>query len=252
MRFQYLTDAQYLSNGKTFAGASSKDCAESLASIGKGNSPVPVHADLTGLDPEGRYRYRFLAANKYGESPGAAVLFGAPLLTIKPALPVLYAEATLRAACRALRPRHQLPLRVRPDRSLWPEHARQSDLGRARIGRRLRRPQRPRRRPDLPLPHRRRKRGEDGRGPRPDAHHPGSPPGRILPEQRIPQRPLGQPARLPRLRAHHPRGDQRPHSLRRRHRRHRRRRLQQLAGDPARSGRGGEALLLHRRHPAGL
>jgi len=96
-QFEYLPDAQYIANGKTFAAASSTPCAESLAAIGKGSSPVAVHAELTGLDPEARYRFRLLAANKYGESLGKAGLFGAPVITTKPALPILYHEATLRA-----------------------------------------------------------------------------------------------------------------------------------------------------------
>ena len=95
--FEYLTDAQYLSNGQTFAGAGSQPCAESLAEIGKGTGAVPVHAAIGGLDPEARYRFRLLAKNKYGESIGKAGLFGPPLLTSKSALPILFDEATLRA-----------------------------------------------------------------------------------------------------------------------------------------------------------
>ena len=96
-RFEYLSDAQYLSNGKTFAGATAKPCAESLAEIGKGAGAVPVHAEIGGLDPEGRYRCRLVAKNKYGESKGEACLFGPPLLTTEPAQPISYTEATLRA-----------------------------------------------------------------------------------------------------------------------------------------------------------
>ncbi len=99
-RFEYLTDAQYLSNGKTFAGADEAPCVPGLVEIGKGNAPVPVHANVSGLDPEGRYRFRLVAANKFGQSPpdeGGGALFGPPVLTTKTALPVLYTEATLRA-----------------------------------------------------------------------------------------------------------------------------------------------------------
>jgi hypothetical protein len=95
--FEYLLDSQYLSNGKTFAGATSVACAESLASIGKGSKAVAVHADIAGLDPEGRYRFRLVAENKYGPSEAEASLFGPPVLTTQSALPVLYDEATLRA-----------------------------------------------------------------------------------------------------------------------------------------------------------
>jgi len=96
-KFEYLSDAQYLANGKTFAGAGSKPCAESSAAIGHGSAPVAVHAALSGLDPAGRYRFRLFAKNKYGESRGAVGLFGPPVITTKAALPVLYEEATLRA-----------------------------------------------------------------------------------------------------------------------------------------------------------
>ena len=95
--FKYLSESQYLSNGETFAGASLAPCVPGLAEIGKGSAPVAVHADIAGLDPDGRYRFVLVAANKYGESSGEAGLFGAPLITAKPALPVLYREATLRA-----------------------------------------------------------------------------------------------------------------------------------------------------------
>jgi Tol biopolymer transport system component len=48
-------------------------CAESPATIGEGNSPVPVHADLSGLEPNGHsYTFRFVAVNANGfeESSG--------------------------------------------------------------------------------------------------------------------------------------------------------------------------------------
>ncbi|MDX6602509.1 MAG: hypothetical protein QOF13_1711 [Solirubrobacterales bacterium] len=96
-RFEYLPETQYETNGKTFAGADSKACAESPAAIGKGSDPAAVHADLSGLDPEARYRFRLLAKNEYGEGEGKAGLFGSPLLTTKPAQPVSYTEATLHA-----------------------------------------------------------------------------------------------------------------------------------------------------------
>jgi streptogramin lyase len=100
-KFEYLTDAEYKHNieeeDPAFAGATPEACAESLEAIGKGNAPVPVHVALSSLDPEVRYRFRLLARNKYGESEGKAWLFGRPVVMPKPALPVLYDEATLRA-----------------------------------------------------------------------------------------------------------------------------------------------------------
>ncbi len=96
--FEYLTEAQYLVNGKIFTGAISVPCIESSGEIGKGTSPVSVHAEISGLDPEGRYRFRLVAANKYGTAEGKAWLFGPPLLSTSKALPVLYDEAILNAA----------------------------------------------------------------------------------------------------------------------------------------------------------
>jgi len=95
-RFEYLTDAQYLSNGKTFTGAASKDCAETPVQIGSGEGAVPVHADVEGLDPDGRYRFRLLAKSEYGKGAGDAILFGPPVLDLQPPT-VLYDEAVLHA-----------------------------------------------------------------------------------------------------------------------------------------------------------
>lgn len=50
--FEYGTTTAY---GKTVP------CVESEAEIGSGESPVPVHADLTGLNPETTYRFRLAA-----------------------------------------------------------------------------------------------------------------------------------------------------------------------------------------------
>lgn len=96
--FLFLSDTQYITNKKTFAGASSEECAESTGEIGTGTGAVAVHADLSGLDPQVRYRFLLVAKNLYGESgdgdePG---LFGQPVIGAKSALPVLYDEATLR------------------------------------------------------------------------------------------------------------------------------------------------------------
>jgi DNA-binding beta-propeller fold protein YncE len=100
-RFEYLSEAEYEQNEEDedplFEGAEEADCAESLAAIGKGSTPVPVHAEISGLDPEGRYRFRLAAENKYGPSLGQAALFGPPVIETKTALPILYDEATLRA-----------------------------------------------------------------------------------------------------------------------------------------------------------
>jgi hypothetical protein len=95
-RFQYLADSQYLANGETFAGAASLPCEESLAAIGEGDQPAPVHARLGGLDPGGRYRFRLVAENRFGAADGEPLLFGPPLASTEPAQPIFYNEATLR------------------------------------------------------------------------------------------------------------------------------------------------------------
>ncbi len=93
--FEYVDDAAFEANG--FAGAGSQACAESLESIGSGSAPVAVHVDVSGLNP-GRYHYRLTAENKYGVGLGQARAFGPVVVTTKPASPVLFTEATLRAA----------------------------------------------------------------------------------------------------------------------------------------------------------
>ncbi len=95
-KFEYLTEAEYQTNGETFSGAEVKACAESPAEIGKGNEAVPVHAQVEGL-AETVYRFRLVANNAGGSSEGEAVLFGAPQVEALSPLPILYHEATLRA-----------------------------------------------------------------------------------------------------------------------------------------------------------
>jgi len=98
-RFEYLTDAEQMANVQAedppFQGATPVPCDPSAGEIEPVGEAVPVTAEIAGLDPEVRYRYRLLAENEFG-SNAAEGLFGPPLLTPKPALPVLYDEATLR------------------------------------------------------------------------------------------------------------------------------------------------------------
>jgi hypothetical protein len=98
--FEYLEDTTYQANlaaeDPAFAGASTVTCAENFAEVGKGGEGVAVHADVGGLVPEGRYRFRLLAANQFGSSEGDAALFGPPIVTAKSPQPILYEEATLR------------------------------------------------------------------------------------------------------------------------------------------------------------
>jgi hypothetical protein len=94
--FEYLTDEDYLTNGKTFAGAISMPCFESSEEIGHGNSPVAVHAPIAGITLGARYRFRLAAHNKYGDGIGVAGIFGPPAIVPLATQPILHAEATLR------------------------------------------------------------------------------------------------------------------------------------------------------------
>jgi hypothetical protein len=104
-RFEYLLESDYEKNleeeERGFEGAEEAACEDPNATeIGDGNATVPVHADLSGLDPVGRYRFRLLAANEFGECEECQKevgLFGPPVVETKSALPILYDEATLRA-----------------------------------------------------------------------------------------------------------------------------------------------------------
>jgi hypothetical protein len=97
--FAYTTESDYEANH--FGGSEAKEapCMPDVEEIGKGSSPVAVHADVSGLDSEGRYRFLLVAANEYGSTgeEGEPGVFGVPAVSVEPALPVLYTEATLRA-----------------------------------------------------------------------------------------------------------------------------------------------------------
>jgi hypothetical protein len=73
--FEYLTLADFLANGETFAGA--KSTPES-ASIGADNLSHPVSANVTGLQLGAAYRFRVVATNSespLGGTPGPATSF---------------------------------------------------------------------------------------------------------------------------------------------------------------------------------
>jgi hypothetical protein len=100
-QFEYLGEVEYLQNledeDPAFEGADEKGCAESSGEIGKGTKPVAVHATLSGLDPDGRYRFRLLAENEYGASGGTVGIFGPPLLVTEAPRPISYTEVIARA-----------------------------------------------------------------------------------------------------------------------------------------------------------
>jgi hypothetical protein len=64
--------------GETATYGQSVPCAESPAEIGTGNDPVPVHADLSALDPLAVYHFRLVAKNSFGTTKGADFIFGPP------------------------------------------------------------------------------------------------------------------------------------------------------------------------------
>ncbi len=86
--------------GATTAYGSSTPCTESPASIGSGESPVAVHANLSGLAFEATYHYRLVASNASGTLQGADRTFETayPAIEAERAMSVGLEEATLTAA----------------------------------------------------------------------------------------------------------------------------------------------------------
>lgn len=68
-RFEYVTEAEYRSGG--YDGASSAPCAPVPGDM----TPTDVSATLTDLAQDTSYRYRLVAANPNGESPGVTRRF---------------------------------------------------------------------------------------------------------------------------------------------------------------------------------
>ena len=96
--FEYLSGSEYETNGKTFSGATSVPCIPDVTEVGRGNIPVPVHAQISGLEAQERYLFRLVAGNKYGSSTAEPpLMFGLPRVVGKQAQSVLYDEATLGA-----------------------------------------------------------------------------------------------------------------------------------------------------------
>jgi sugar lactone lactonase YvrE len=93
-RFEIVTELQFQTNG--FSGATSEPCEPGPGAIGEGEATVPVHAQVTGLDPAGRYRFRLLAISQVGTGTGSVATFGPPVVTARRPQPIAYDEATLR------------------------------------------------------------------------------------------------------------------------------------------------------------
>jgi hypothetical protein len=74
-------------------------CAESLGAIGFGTSPVPVHADITGLSAGETYHYRLVAKNENGSVSGSdeTLLTAGPVIADTWIASVNRTEATLKA-----------------------------------------------------------------------------------------------------------------------------------------------------------
>lgn len=85
--------------GPTTAYGHTAPCAESLAAIGAGETPVAVHADLGGLAVGSEYHFRIVAADTGGHAPGADKSFRTlgPALLDQWAAGVVHTEATLKA-----------------------------------------------------------------------------------------------------------------------------------------------------------
>lgn len=94
-RFEYTTEDDFQEHG--FALEEMAPCAEDAEEVGSGTGPVSVHAQVSGLDPEGRYRFRLVAVNTSGASEGEPGVFGPPRANTGPAQPISYTEATLSA-----------------------------------------------------------------------------------------------------------------------------------------------------------
>ncbi|HEX3608362.1 MAG TPA: hypothetical protein VHU14_01640 [Solirubrobacterales bacterium] len=69
--FEYLTDAEYLSNGETFTGAESTPVAE----LAPADGPIALHVVLTGLSESTEYRFRLIAENEAMKVEGATQAF---------------------------------------------------------------------------------------------------------------------------------------------------------------------------------
>jgi DNA-binding beta-propeller fold protein YncE len=90
-RFQYGTSTAY---------GSTAECAESPAQIGEGTEPVPVHADISGLEAGTVYHFRLRAQIKGQSETGPDETFktlGPPLITDDHTVAVSDSEATLSA-----------------------------------------------------------------------------------------------------------------------------------------------------------
>jgi hypothetical protein len=103
-QFEYLPNSAYEQNLEeskpAFEGALSQECTPNTGEIGSASEAIVVHGTVGSLapaDPKGRYRVHLVAENEFGRSEGEDALFGPPVVTALPTVPILYHEATLHA-----------------------------------------------------------------------------------------------------------------------------------------------------------
>ncbi len=85
--------------GRTAAYGNTAPCVPNAAGIGTGTNPVPVHADLSGLDVGSAYHFRLVARYPGGKAAGGdqVVLTEGPQISAEWAQTVIRTQATLRA-----------------------------------------------------------------------------------------------------------------------------------------------------------
>jgi sugar lactone lactonase YvrE len=95
-----LTDCHF-DYGTSSSYGQSAACVPDAVSIGSGTSPVPVHADVSGLQPSTLYHFRLVAANAQETSSGPDQILdtlGPPTIAAQPANSISTTGATLFAA----------------------------------------------------------------------------------------------------------------------------------------------------------
>lgn len=78
-RFEYVSADQYQREAANpYAAGQTVPCAETVETVGSGNAPVDVQADINGLEPGKFYHFRLVAVNANGTSAGRDVELAPP------------------------------------------------------------------------------------------------------------------------------------------------------------------------------
>jgi hypothetical protein len=96
--FQYVTRAAFEASG--FADLSSggeAECEPPAASIGSGEVPVAVRAQVSGLSASSAYEYRLVSATSFGQGEGGDRGFGPPAVEAEGVVEALHTEAIVSA-----------------------------------------------------------------------------------------------------------------------------------------------------------